>query len=38
LIENKGKLKEDRVEAFKRLLEMMEECKRVNQYVFSVEF
>jgi hypothetical protein len=35
---NAGKLKENRVEAFKRLLEMMEECKRVNQYVFSVEF
>ena len=30
---NAGKLKEDRVEAFKKLLEMMEECKRVNQYV-----
>ena len=34
---NAGKLKEDRVEAFKKLLEMMEECKRVNQYVFSLE-
>jgi hypothetical protein len=29
---NAGKLKEDRVEAFKKLLEMMEECKRVNQW------
>jgi len=29
---NAGKMKGDRVEAFKRLLEMMEECKRVNQY------
>lgn len=27
---NAGKLKENRVEAFKKLLEMMEECKRVN--------
>ena len=29
---NAGKLKADRVEAFKRLLEMMELCKRKNQY------
>jgi hypothetical protein len=29
---NAGRLKEDRVEAFKRLLEMMEERKRKNQY------
>ena len=29
---NAGKLKADRVEAFKRLLEMMEENKRVNQW------
>ena len=29
---NAGKLKPDRVEAFKRLLALMEECKRVNQY------
>ena len=29
---NAGKLKEDRAEAFKKLLEMMEECKRKNQY------
>ena len=29
---NAGKLKADRVEAFKRLLEMMEICKRKNQY------
>lgn len=27
---NAGKMKADRVEKFKRLLEMMEECKRVN--------
>ena len=30
---NAGKFKPDRVEAFKRLMEMMEENKRVNQYV-----
>lgn len=29
---NAGKLKADRVEASKRLLEMMELCKRKNQY------
>ena len=29
---NAGKMKPERVEAFKKLLEMMEECKRVNQY------
>ena len=29
---NAGKMKEERAEAFKMLLEMMEECKRVNQY------
>ena len=29
---NAGKMKAERVEAFKRLLEMMEKCKRVNQY------
>ena len=29
---NAGKLKADRVKAFKRLLEMMEQYKRVNQY------
>ena len=29
---NAGKMKEDRVEAFKRLMEMMEEYRRVNQY------
>ena len=29
---NAGRLKMERVEAFKRLLEMMEENKRVNQY------
>ena len=29
---NAGKLKADRVEAFKRLLEMMALCKRKNQY------
>ena len=29
---NAGKLKEDRVEAFMKLLEMMGECKRVNQW------
>ena len=30
---NAGKMKPERVEAFKKLLEMMEECKRVNQYI-----
>ena len=29
---NAGKMKPERVERFKKLLEMMEECKRVNQY------
>ena len=29
---NAGRLKAERVEAFKRLMEMMEVCKRVNQY------
>ena len=29
---NAGKMKQERVEAFKKLLEMMEECKRVNQW------
>ena len=29
---NAGKMKLDRVEAFKKLMEMMEECKRKNQY------
>lgn len=29
---NAGRLKEERVEAFKRLLEMMELCKRKNQW------
>ena len=29
---NAGKMKEERVEAFKRLMEMMEECKRKNQW------
>ena len=32
MVLNAGKLKEERVEAFKRLMEMMEEYKRVNQY------
>ena len=30
---NAGKMKEERVEAFKRLMEMMEEYRRKNQYV-----
>ena len=30
---NAGKMKEKRVEAFKRLMEMMEEYRRKNQYV-----
>ena len=29
---NAGKMKPERAEAFKRLLRMMEECKRVNQW------
>ena len=29
---NAGKLKPERVEAFMKLLEMMGECKRVNQW------
>lgn len=29
---NAGKMKEERVEAFKRLMEMMEEYMRKNQY------
>ena len=29
---NAGKMKEDRVEMFERLMEMVERCKRVNQY------
>ena len=30
---NAGELNSERVEAFKRLMEMMEECRRVNQWV-----
>ena len=30
---NAGKMKEDRVELFEKLLEMGEEFKRVNQYI-----
>jgi hypothetical protein len=30
---NAGKMKPDRVEMFNRLLELVEQCKRVNQYV-----
>lgn len=30
---NKGEMKRERVEKFKTLLEKMEECKRVNQWV-----
>lgn len=29
---NAGKMKAERVEAFQKLLALMEECKRVNQY------
>ena len=32
---NAGKFKKDRVDTFKRLMEMMGECKRVNQYIWS---
>jgi hypothetical protein len=30
---NAGKMKPERVEKFERLMEMMEENKRINQYV-----
>ena len=30
---NAGKMKAERIEAFEKLLALMEECKRVNQYV-----
>ena len=30
---NAGKMKQERVEKFENLLALMEECKRVNQYV-----
>lgn len=30
---NAGKMKEDRVDMFEKLLEMGERCRRVNQYV-----
>ena len=30
---NAGKMKPSRVEMFEKLLALMEECKRVNQYV-----
>jgi hypothetical protein len=30
---NAGKMKPERIEAFEKLLALMEECKRVNQYV-----
>ena len=30
---NAGKMKSVRIEAFEKLLALMEECKRVNQYV-----
>ena len=29
---NAGKMKPERMEAFEKLVEMMEECKRKNQY------
>ena len=29
---NAGKMKAERIEAFEKLLALMEECKRVNQY------
>ena len=31
-VKNAGKMKVDRVERFDRLLELMEKCKRKNQY------
>ena len=30
---NAGKMKPERIEAFEKLLALMEECKRVNQYI-----
>lgn len=30
---NRGEMKEERIESFEKLLAMMEEYKRVNQYV-----
>ena len=30
---NAGKMKSERIDAFEKLLALMEECKRVNQYV-----
>ena len=30
---NAGKMKSERIEAFEKLLALMEECKRVNQYI-----
>ena len=30
---NAGKMKPERIEAFEKILALMEECKRVNQYV-----
>ena len=30
---NVGKMKSERIDAFEKLLALMEECKRVNQYV-----
>ena len=30
---NAGKMKPERIDAFEKLLALMEECKRVNQYV-----
>ena len=29
---NAGKMKSERIEAFEKILALMEECKRVNQY------
>ena len=29
---NAGKMKPERVEAFEKLMALMEECKRINQY------
>ena len=30
---NAGKMKSERIDAFEKILALMEECKRVNQYV-----
>ena len=33
MTDGRGKMKSERIEAFEKILALMEECKRVNQYV-----